>query len=239
MEHTIQLPFGYEDKKGVIHRDVIFSQRLTAGDFMLLDTDPQATNPTQYGDLVRRKMITKFGDLRLPVDLSVLLSLNSIDREELQIGADEFIRTSRGKAVSEFMPDNRVRLYFGFEIDGTRYPVVEIGRMTTGRDEVEADRLSSRGITRECFLLGQMITRITTADSEATVEGPIKLELFNQLDAEDLNLLRIGARLAEATFRFRGRTVSGERDGEGGIGNDARDGHERGGDPEPSAATAG
>lgn len=239
MEHTIELPFGYEDKKGVIHREVTFSRRLTAGDLMLLDNDPQAANPTQYGDLIRRRMITKFGGLRIPVDLSVLLSLNSIDRDELQSSADEFIRKGRGEAASEFLPESKVKMFFGFEIEGTRYPVAEIGRMNTGRDEVEADNVGTRGITRECFLLGRMITQIATPGGEASVEGPIKLDLFNDLDAEDLNLLRIGARLAEATFRFRGRTVLGERDGEGGIGNDARNGHERGGDSEPSAATAG
>lgn len=87
-EHTIELPIGctaidLKTKKEAFHSKVTFGKRLMVKDLIALDNDPQAQNPTQYQDLVRRKMITKFGSLTMPVALNVLLGLDVIDRDDL------------------------------------------------------------------------------------------------------------------------------------------------------------
>lgn len=206
-KHKIELITGYVDKK-ITHREVEFGKRLTVGDLMALDTDPQAKNPTQYSDLILRRMITKFGTLKMPVPLNVLLGLNSIDREDLQAGADKFLEITRGDRAGEFQEDNEVRLRFGFDVDGTRYHLAKFGSLTTGRDLVEADSMSLQGVARECFILGRQIVRLRTEDGQATVDGPVDLTFFRLVDGEDFNLLRIGAEMWKATFRFGRKGVS-------------------------------
>lgn len=200
-KHKISLLEGYVDAKGP-HQDVEFGKRLSVGDLMALDTDPQAKNPTQYNDLVLRKMITKFGKLKMPVPLNVLLGLNSVDREDLQAGADRFLELSRAERTAEYTEDNIVSLRFGFDIDSTIYQAIQFGKLTTGRDEVEADSMGLQGIARECFMIGRQIEKIQTADGQATVEGTLDLAHFRSLDAEDFNLLRIGAQMWRLSFRF-------------------------------------
>ncbi len=215
MEHKIELTEGYTDKDGKRHTAVTFGKRLTTKDLIDLDNDPQAQNPTQYNDLIRRKMLTKFGDLKLPVPLNVLLALDSLDREDLNAGANEFVRLSRGERTSEIRENNEVKLFYGFEIDGTVYDVIEFGRLNTGRDAVEADALGN-GIARECFLVGRQIVKISTSDGLASIEGAVDLEKFYTLDSEDFNVARIGAKMFEVTFRLKRESVSRKRNGDNG-----------------------
>ncbi len=216
MEHTIELIQGFTDEKGVNHKSVTFGKRITAQDLMDLDNDPQAQNPTQYVDLIKRKMITAFGSLKMPVTLNALLSLDSIDRDDLTKASDKFLALSRGNRTSEFRNDHEVKLFFGFEIDGTFYDTVKFGNRITGKTEVEADALGN-GIARSCFLIGRQISRISTGDGAASIDGVVDLQKFNSLDGEDMNLLRIGAEMWRISFRFRGKDVSGNGNGDGGI----------------------
>lgn len=207
MEIRIELAEGYTafdkvKKQEVNHREVVFGRRLTCKDMMDLDNDPQAQNATQYADLIRRKMITKFGLLKMPVPLNVLLSLDFLDREDLSSAADRFLLNSREGRTSEIRENNDVKLMFGFDIDGTTYDVVTFGNKLTGRDEVEADGHGT-GVARQCFLLGRQITRLATEDGLATIDGPIALDKFHMLDAEDLNTLRVGAELWKVSFRLK------------------------------------
>jgi hypothetical protein len=216
MENKISLTFGHTDKKGTVHKDITFGKRLTAGDMMLLDADPRAQNPTQYQDFIHQKAITVFGELKVPVALDVLLGLNSIDRTDIRIGFEKFCQLSREDREYDYPANNVVKLCFGFEIDGTQYPTVELGRLNTGKDEVEADAVSERGIIRECFLLGRRITKLSTDKSAASIDGPVDLDKFKSLDGEDLILLRTGARIAEQFFRLAGKEDAQKLDTEGG-----------------------
>lgn len=227
VEYKIELIGGYTDKDKITHRDVTFGKRLTAEDLMNLDSDPQAQNPTQYGDLIRRRMITEFGTLKMPVALNALLALDSIDRDDLESAAEKFLQMSRGERTSELREKHTVKLFYGFEIDGTFYDVVQFGNRTVGKDEVEADGLGLQGVSRACFMIGRQISRISTEDGLASIDGQIDLNAFKSLDGEDLNLLRIGAEMWRISFRLAGKTVSGQRNGKNSVSADARNEDER------------
>jgi len=210
--HSVELIDGFTDKDGATHKKVVFGKRLTVKDLMILDTNPQAQNPTQYGDLIRRNMITEFGTMKMPVPITTLLSLNSIDREDLQITADSFVELGRGERTAEFLEDNKVKLPFGFIVGETEYDVIQFGNLTTGNDEVEADKFG-QGLMRTCFLIGRQISKISTNDETAAIEGQVDLTTFESLDAESLNLLRVGAELFRQSFRIERKGVSGKRNG--------------------------
>jgi hypothetical protein len=219
MEHTIELTFGYEDKDGTVHREVTFGRRVTVGDLIVLDNDPRARNPVQYEDRTKLKAITKFGTMKLPLKIDVLLGLNSIDRADVDTGFDTFCVESRGDREAAYPTEKSTQVYFGFEIDGEIYDVVEFGKLITGRDEVDAAAMSLAGIARECFLLGRRITRLSKSeDPIASIDGPLQLEAFTNLDAQDLLLLRAGAAIAEAFFRIEGKGKGGKQPAEGGDG---------------------
>lgn len=210
--HKIELIGGFTDKDGTVHREVEFGKRITAQDLMNLDSDPQAQNPTQYSDLVRRKMIIKFGTLKTPVALNVLLSLDSLDREDLDAAAEKFLQISRGERTAEIRENGEIKLRFGFDVDGTFYDVVELGKLTTGKDSVDADALG-QGVARQCLLIGRQITKISTSDGAASIDGAVDVEKFYTLDAEDFNQLRVGAKLFEVGFRLKRENLSKQRNG--------------------------
>lgn len=209
-----------ETKEEIRHTKVTFGNRLTGADYFNLDNDPQAKNPTQYEMLIRRKMITSFGTLRMPVALNLMLGMDSIDLDDLGRAADEFVVESRGERISQFRPDNEVKLRFGFEIDGTCYDIVKFGNRLTGRDEVEADNFGN-GVMRLCYQIGRQICRISTDDGSAAIDGSVDISRFEKLDGEDINALRTGAELWRQSFRFKRKNISSERSGKDDIYNDA------------------
>lgn len=229
MEHTIQLTVGYTDKTGVTHRGpVTFGKRLTVRDLIALDNDPLAQNPTQYMDLITRRMITKFGELKTPVALSVLLSLNSVDREDLAMASDKFLQLTRPEPPADgevFRKDHVVQLRFGFDIEGTKFTFCQFGKLTTGKDEVDADTLKLTGVARACFMIGKQITALWTEDENVRLEQSVPLDLFNDLDGEDLNLLRNGSSLWALSFRLRGTGVSRVGNGKDSVSADEGDRH--------------
>lgn len=228
MNHTIELIGGYTDNDAVSHKAVTFGRRLTTKDLIDLDNNPQAQNPTQYQDLIRRRMITKFGSLAMPAPLNALLALDSLDREDLTQAADKFLQMSRGERVGEMRENDCVKMRFGFEIDGTVYDVAEFGKLTTGRDEVEADALGN-GTARQCFLIGRQIMRISTADGLASIDGAVDVKNFYALDAEDFNLLRIGAAMFQTSFRLKRTVVPRQRNGSASVSDSQGDANVRSG----------
>lgn len=215
--HSIELIEGYKTTdpatgQEIKHTTVTFGRRVTAKDLMSLDNDPQSANQTQYNDLIRRKMITKFGTLKMPVALNVLLSLDSIDRDDLAFAADRFLRESRGERTFEYLDNHTVKLPFGFDIDGTIYNVVRFGNRITGRDNVEADGYGN-GVTRLCFTIGKQIAEISTEDNTASIKGTVELEHFDSLDSEDITILQVGSELWRQSFRHKRKAVSPERNG--------------------------
>jgi phage FluMu protein gp41 len=233
MEHKIKLLTGYTDNKKVTHQDVTIGKRVTVGDLMLLDQDPRGSSVTQYNDLVMARMITAFGELKMPLALSVLLSLDEVDREDLQRAGHEFNQMTAGEITPEYGEDHSVRLAFGFKIGEDEYNRVSFGRMLTGHDHVEADRQELAGVSRECFLLGRQITKIRTDNEAVTLDGPVELESFKTLDGMSLQLLRVGAVMYRTSFRFEREALSREArkdsaDPDEGNGNDG------GGDPKSS-----
>jgi len=229
MEHKFELTFGYEDKDGKVHREVTIGRRTTMNDVFLLDADPRSERPTQRADMFRALAITKFGELRLPINLAVLLSLNSVDRDDLEQGVNRFFEISQEDREFDHRSATEVKVLFGFDVAGTNYDVVEIGRLTTGRDEVDAEAKNLSGYAKEAFLLGRMISKISTDDGTAAIDGPIDIDMFRSLDTADFELIRRSAKLAEAFFRNKGRGTRKDGDAESGSGAVAGDGNERAG----------
>jgi hypothetical protein len=207
MEKKVELITGYKDKQGATHRSVTFGRRLRGRDLFALDTDPQATFATQHSSLVWAKSITAFGALSMPVALSVLLDLDSLDRDDLADAYNAFQRESAQGHEAEFVADNLVRLAFGFEREGVVYGLVEFGQRLTGRDEVDADKERLEGVARRCFMAGRAIKQLRQAEGAATIDGPIGLSWFEALDAADLVTILGAAEIFRQSFRRVGAGV--------------------------------
>jgi hypothetical protein len=233
---TIELLGGYTDNtgKGVTHKKVTFSKRLTGADYFRIDDDPQSNIPTQYEALILRQAITEFGTLTMPVPLTVLLQLDSIDRDDLNEAYNKFSRESmRALAVGSPEPaasvdrliDGRsLKLLVGYERNGLVYDLVEFGKRLTGMDEVAADTFSLSGIRRVCFMAGQQVVKLYQSNGASVLEGPMGLEMFERLDAVDIALMKAGAEVWRQSFRLPGRAVSAERPGPQRVAPGAGDG---------------
>lgn len=237
MEHKVELTFGYTDKKGVVHKVVTFGKRLTVADLVLLDNNPLGGNATQYEQLIRRVMITKFGTLSCPVALSVLSSLDTMDDDALRIGASQFLRLSRDDRQPEFRESDELKLAIGIDIDGVTYDVVKFGRRLTVADNIEADNLNlGSGVARLCFQICRQIAELRNSESGIKLEGPISPDNLSGADSEDLATLRMGAeffRLAPSAGRETVRRV----DGDSGTGPSEDHGMDRGRDSQAAGGT--
>jgi hypothetical protein len=210
--HSIELIGGVEitdqkTGKKTIHKNVTFGRRLTVKDLMLIESNPQAQIQTQHQDLIRIRIITALGSLKMPVTLPQLLSLDRVDRQDLAEGADYFLAMSRGERKAEYLPDNKVKLFFGFKIADVVYDTVQFGNRLTGNDDVEADRLGLNGISRLAFELGKQICRLESSEHELSLDGAVGMEDFEPLDGDDFNILRIGGEMFTQSFRLGRKKV--------------------------------
>lgn len=209
IEHTIELPIGYTDKDGAVHRDVTFGKRPKISDLILLDMNPQSQNMTQYQQLLRRLMITKFGTLKMPVVLPVFLTLDTADDDVLSAEADKFLQNSRGDRQGEILENNEARLMFGIEIDGVEYDIVKFGNRLTVGDNVEADNLKlGNGVARLCFQIGKQISEIRHSESGLKLDGSLSLDAFSNVDSEDFNVLRLACEFFRIPMHGTGKSVS-------------------------------
>lgn len=197
----LELTIGHTDLKKVTHTRVTFGQRINGKRLFAIDEDPQSSITTQYQDLLLRAAITEFGSLKMPVALSVLLSLDSIDRDDLNNAFNRFSTENLGERQVDYLADNLLRLAFGYEANGLIYDLVEFGSRLTGMDEVEADRKKLTGIRRVCFLAGKQVIRLSQSDGQSALEGPIPLDYFERLDAVDIQAIRVASEVWRNSFR--------------------------------------
>lgn len=237
--HEVNLVGGYVDDKGARHTRVVFGHRITAKDLFSIDESPMAQNPTQYSDLVIRAHITEFGTLTMPIPATVMLGLDSVDREDLLDGCNIFQAISTQGRNAEFLPDNMVKPAWGFQINDVVYGLVKFGKRITGMDEIEADRAGLRtGIRRVCYLIGKQIESISSADGLATIMGPIPLDCFESLDGADVATLRGAAELWRQSFRLAGTDLSRNGRGPQRAAAGAQDRVERGRNPGNAGGTS-
>lgn len=211
---TVTLVFGYTDAEGASHKDVAIGKRLTGADLMRIGDLPEADSRTQNPLLLLQASVTKFGTLRTPVPMTVLLSLNSVDREDLSTAYNDFMRETGEGRQSEKLSESRVRLAFGLKVGETVYDVVEFGKLLTGYDELAGDEMGSG--ERACFLLGKQISCLERSEGGAALDGPVGPEAFRDADAEDIFLLQTCAEDWRNSFRKkRGAVPAGGGPGGG------------------------
>src|SRR5436853_2749494 len=100
---TIELDIGYKDPRGTIHRRVTFGKRINGKALFAIDEDVQSSSPTQHADLLQRASMTEFGEMKMPVPLKVLLSLDSLDREDIADAYRSFSEQSFGQRTMELL----------------------------------------------------------------------------------------------------------------------------------------
>jgi hypothetical protein len=212
---TVTLTLGYKGGPGdQPRRTVVIGRRLTGADLMAIGDQPESRSPTQLNLSLIAAAITEFGDLPIPVPLTVLLSLKSIDREDLAAAYAKFVEETAGGGTAARLTDTRYRLARGFEIGGVVYDVVEFGDLLTGYDELEAEEFE--GWRRACFLIGKQIGSISQSAGAARLEGPVAVESFEPLDAEDIYSLNDFVGKWKDSFRSAARAALQQEAGAGG-----------------------
>ena len=183
MEQKVTLNFGYEGRPGGPIRDLVVGRRVTGADLLRINDEGDGQAGIQFQLAVLASAITEFGDFKMPVPPNVMLSLKRPDRRLIAKGYDALVRESSGGRKAQKLAPGRYRLERGFEFGETLYDVVEFGNHLSGFDELEADEMS--GFREVFFLLGKEITRLSQSEGAATKSGPLAVEDFETLYAED------------------------------------------------------
>lgn len=218
MTKTVILTFGYKNAGGT-HRRVTFGRRPTGEDLMLIGDSPESLRPVQFQLLQYQAAITSFEGLQNPVPLSALLSLNKVDRDDLGGAYAEFIREGNASRSWEKRSDSTYKIGFGFQIGDQVFDVVEFGKLLTGYEELAAEDYESW--RQACFLMGAQITRLSQSEGSAVHTGPVTVEHFKALDAEDVYKLQAFLPGWYDSFRLKGGDVPGDAGGGGGVSDEA------------------
>jgi hypothetical protein len=205
---TVELDIGHTDPAGKKHTRVTFGRRISGKQVFDIDANPQSQIPTQNSDLLMIASITEFGALKMPVSLLVLLKLDSLDREDLSDAFQRFLDDGLGDRKVEYPSVGVVKMAIGYESNGLAYDLVEFGTRLTGMDEVEADKLKLNGIKRVVFLCGRQISKLKQTDGTSELDGPIGLDIFEQLDLVDIGAIRTAAEVWRYSFRRPGARIS-------------------------------
>lgn len=234
---TGELTFGYTSPGGSErHADFEIGRRPTGGDLMRIGDEPESARNTQFNLMLLQAAVTKFGAMPLPVPLTTLLALNSVDREDLNRAYTKFLKESAGGRRAARLTESRLRLAHGFEVDGQTYDVVEFSNLLTGYDELEADEMT--GWRQVCFLLGRQVGALSQSEGAAVLPGPLAPEAFERLDAEDVYEMSSFAAQWRDSFRAKKRAEV-QSNGRTGGGVPAaplpRDDRAGGAEPEPRA----
>lgn len=209
----ITLNVGYNDGK-TTHAEVDLSNRLRGADLFAIDENPLSNLPANHEFLIVSRAITKFGSLRLPVPLTVLLSLDSIDRDDLLEAYNDLEAEGAG-GDAEILSDSKVRLVDGIEIGGVRYDVVEFGFRIRGYDYAEADKLQLDGARKAFYLVGRQVSRLSQSDGSAFLDGPLDLSTLEQFYARDLYTMRSASEVWRQSFRRPRKAVQAGAGGDG------------------------
>jgi hypothetical protein len=209
----LQLVVGHADSSGKCHDEVEIGKRLLGTDLFEIDEHPLAVLKTNREFLFLSRAITKFGDLKLPVALSTLLALDSVDRDDLLEAYNELERVGADKLES--LSDNKLRLGDGLNVDGVVYDLAEFGARLTGKDYVEADQKELEGARRVFYLVGRQVSRLSQSEGQATLSGPLKLELMETMHVSDLYALRGASEVWRQSFRRPRAAVQKNNGGDG------------------------
>lgn len=215
----VELIFGYKGADGVLHKSVEIGKRVTCADLMRIGDLPESESELQFNLMLLGAAITKFGTLPVPVPLTVLLSLNSVDRQDLRRAYEAFVEKESEGGNAVRLDVNRLRLAHGFTVGGVRYDVVEFGRLLSGYDELEGEELSQW--RKAFFLLGKQITHLSQSDGESTLDGPVNQEHFETLFDRDAYELTEFAKAWRNSFRHPKRVEVQEDAGSPGAVSDA------------------
>lgn len=181
---TIELTEGHKDKEGKQHTTVEIGIPIKTNMFFLFEMFWGDSGQTMMNAYLLNAVITKFGELKIPVSIDALLDLDFIDFEDLVSGLTKY---SEQNGVPEFIDLNTVKLIHGIEKDGILYDLVEFGKLTNGRDSVEAETLNLSKTRKKAFLAGKEIISLkqSRADNFLELEKGLTLAEISELHLID------------------------------------------------------
>lgn len=218
-QHQITLENGYTDTKGVTHNEIIFGHRVNGNDLVEIEGRTDGLSADVSNCWLIGKALLQFGTLQRPNFIDALLSLDSLELEEVEQGHDEFLRRTSSPPL--FISEDTVRLGCGFTLDGERYNTLTVGRLLTGYDLMRADRMRLTGVMRNFYLLGLQVMKISQSDGEKFLDEPLPVEAFYAMDVNDIGAIRQTAELFKAKRRQELQTKRQQRSTEASEENEA------------------
>lgn len=200
---TINLPIGYTDKEGNHHTSVTIGRAATGGDLLMIDLALQGQSEMAYTLQLLCIAITRFGSLPMPVSSGMLLSLDSINLEDL-IAAYNTFYESCGNPIIE---QSSVKLVFGLEIGGVIFDMVELSDRATGEDAVEAERCGFYGTAGFCFVAGRQVSRLWQSEGDRVIEGQLSFIHLTELDGIDMLAIMTASKLWRKSIRRLARLL--------------------------------
>lgn len=194
----IFLKFGYQDKEDLeqFHKHVSFGRRPTAKDFMRAAEECGGSD-IQFALALMQSAIVGFGQMTMPVPLTVLLSLNQIDREILNDAYYSFL-VDTGNNTGEILEGGKARLAFGIERAGKKIVDVEFGKLLSGYEEIEIEREA----------VGIWQANALRMAKEIVLPTDLALAEIESLDVDDFATLRNAEEKWLDSFRKSGEDVA-------------------------------
>lgn len=191
---NFNLKFGYQDKEDseVFHRAVEVSRRPTGADLFkaVEDGTDDRSAETRISLALIKSAISKFGEITMPVPLTVLFELNEIDERKLNDEYLLFLAGTQPATEQKILEDHRAQLAFGIERGGVQYQIVEFGKLLNGYDRMEIQDAAQNDWIFRARKLAREVVKISTLDGKKSVDGELTFAELEAMDSTDLLVLR-------------------------------------------------
>lgn len=188
------LKFGYKDKENpeFFHREVVINRRPKGADILkALENGTDFNGAHEQINLALiASAISKFGDMAMPVPMTVLLSLNEIDEDKLNDEYLLFLLGTQPEEKQEVLEDKRAQLAFGIEREGVKYHVVEFGNLLSGYDRIKIHGETNSEWQFTALKIAREVVKLSTLDGSKSVSGELTIAEIEAMDWADFLVLR-------------------------------------------------
>jgi phage FluMu protein gp41 len=179
----VDLPVGYFDKNGDYHSSVTIGRSINARIFFAVKDEWQLGGEILFNALILQRAITSFGSLPVPVPMSDLLALDSLDFEHLALAYNNFVNQC---GQPEILNKVTIKTVFGVQVKGALFDIIELGAKVTEAHFGEIYRRKLEGIPAMSYIVSQEVLKLRGSESGQVIEGPLDFDDLLEMDSVDL-----------------------------------------------------
>lgn len=199
---NLNLVEGFTDQKGKLHSEIEIGNLVKAEQLFTADALYGDENKKITSYHVMRFSISKFGSLDCPVALETILSLDTLDLDNLTDAVDTFTAQNGGNFMS-FVDNKTYKLAHPIKKNGINFNLIEFGRLENGYDIANAHNCSGN-FQFNAFTAGRRVKTLKQTNGKKVLDTQLDLNDIGQFWVYDaMNLIQLSVNWIEQIRKQR------------------------------------